>query len=40
MSLILGIESSCDDLAAALVRDGTHVLASVVRSLMSPPEDA
>lgn len=32
MSLILGIESSCDDLAAALVRDGTQVLASVVQS--------
>ncbi len=32
MSLILGIESSCDDLAAALVRDGTHVVASVVQS--------
>ena len=32
MSLILGIESSCDDLAAALVRDGTQILASVVQS--------
>jgi N6-L-threonylcarbamoyladenine synthase len=32
VSLILGIESSCDDLAAALVRDGTQVLASVVQS--------
>jgi N6-L-threonylcarbamoyladenine synthase len=32
VSLILGIESSCDDLAAALVRDGTRVLASVVQS--------
>ncbi len=32
MSLILGIESSCDDLAAALVRDGTRVVASVVQS--------
>jgi N6-L-threonylcarbamoyladenine synthase len=30
--LILGIESSCDDLAAALVRDGSGVLASVVES--------
>ena len=32
MALILGIESSCDDMAAALVRDGTEVLASVVHS--------
>ena len=32
MALILGIESSCDDLAAAVVRDGTDVLASVVHS--------
>ncbi|MEE9281517.1 MAG: tRNA (adenosine(37)-N6)-threonylcarbamoyltransferase complex transferase subunit TsaD [Myxococcota bacterium] len=31
MSLILGIESSCDDLAAAVVRDGSDVLSSVVR---------
>ncbi len=31
MSLILGIESSCDDLAAAVVRDGNEVLSSVVR---------
>ncbi|MFQ5514669.1 MAG: tRNA (adenosine(37)-N6)-threonylcarbamoyltransferase complex transferase subunit TsaD [Myxococcota bacterium] len=30
MALILGIESSCDDLAAAVVRDGREVLASVV----------
>src|SRR5512136_46465 len=30
--LILGIESSCDETAAALVRDGTHVLSSVVAS--------
>jgi N6-L-threonylcarbamoyladenine synthase len=29
--LILGIESSCDDLAAAVVRDGHEILASVVR---------
>lgn len=28
--LVLGIESSCDELAAAVVRDGTEVLASVV----------
>jgi N6-L-threonylcarbamoyladenine synthase len=32
VALILGIESSCDDLAAAVVRDGTDVLASVVHS--------
>jgi N6-L-threonylcarbamoyladenine synthase len=32
MPLILGIESSCDDLAAAVVRDGTEVLGSVVHS--------
>ena len=32
MALILALESSCDDLAAALVRDGTEVLASVVQS--------
>ena len=30
MPLILGIESSCDDLAAAVVRDGREILASVV----------
>src|SRR5512136_2340005 len=30
--LILGIESSCDETAAALVRDGTHVLSNVVAS--------
>jgi len=32
MALILAIESSCDDLAAAIVRDGGEVLASVVQS--------
>ncbi len=32
MSLILGIESSCDDLAAAVVRGGREILASVVQS--------
>jgi tRNA N6-adenosine threonylcarbamoyltransferase len=32
MALILAIESSCDDLAVAVVRDGTQVLASVVQS--------
>ncbi len=31
MPLMLGIESSCDDLAAAVVRDGKDVLSSVVR---------
>lgn len=30
MSLVLGIESSCDDLGAALVRDGCEILSSVV----------
>jgi N6-L-threonylcarbamoyladenine synthase len=30
LALILGIESSCDDLAAAVVRDGCQVLSSVV----------
>ncbi len=30
--LILGIETSCDETAAALVRDGRHTLASVVAS--------
>ncbi len=32
MPLLLGIESSCDDLAAAVVRDGEEILASVVQS--------
>ena len=32
MPLILGIESSCDDLAAAVVRDGREILSSVVQS--------
>jgi N6-L-threonylcarbamoyladenine synthase len=32
LPLILGIESSCDDLAAAVVRDGRQILASVVQS--------
>lgn len=32
MALILALESSCDDLAAAVVRDGVDVLASVVQS--------
>jgi N6-L-threonylcarbamoyladenine synthase len=30
--LVLGIESSCDDMAAAVVRDGREILASVVHS--------
>jgi len=32
MALILGIESSCDDMAAAVVRGGTEVVASVVEA--------
>jgi N6-L-threonylcarbamoyladenine synthase len=32
VALILGIESSCDDMAAAVVRGGTEVLASVVEA--------
>jgi len=30
MSLILGIETSCDETAAAVVRDGSEVVASVL----------
>ncbi|HZZ42912.1 MAG TPA: tRNA (adenosine(37)-N6)-threonylcarbamoyltransferase complex transferase subunit TsaD [Tepidisphaeraceae bacterium] len=30
MALILGIESTCDETAAAVVRDGTHVLSNVI----------
>jgi len=30
--LILGIESSCDDMAAAVLKDGSHVLSSVISS--------
>ena len=30
-ALVLGIESSCDELAAAVVRDGSQILASCVR---------
>ncbi len=30
MTLILGIESSCDETAAAVVRDGRHVMSNVV----------
>jgi len=36
--LILGIESSCDETAAAVVRDGRHVLSSVVRSQVAEHE--
>jgi N6-L-threonylcarbamoyladenine synthase len=31
-NLILGIESSCDETAAAVVADGTHILSSIVAS--------
>ena len=34
-SLILGIESSCDETAAAIVRAGSHPLSNVVASQMS-----
>ena len=30
--LIFGIETSCDETAAAVVRDGTHVLSNVIAS--------
>ena len=30
--LVLGIESSCDETAAAVVRDGTEILSSVIAS--------
>ena len=30
--LVLGIESSCDETAAAVVRDGKQVLANVIAS--------
>src|SRR5579883_1395049 len=32
MALILGIESSCDETAAAVVEDGSRILSSVVSS--------
>src|SRR6185437_12370670 len=35
MALILGIESSCDETAAAVVRDGEHLLSNVVSSQIS-----
>ena len=37
--LILGIESSCDETAAALVEDGQRVLASTVASQFSLHEE-
>jgi N6-L-threonylcarbamoyladenine synthase len=33
--LVLGIESSCDETAAAVVRDGDQILSSVVASQVS-----
>jgi N6-L-threonylcarbamoyladenine synthase len=33
--IVLGIESSCDETAAAVIRDGSHVLSSVVASQVS-----
>ncbi len=30
--LVLGIESSCDETAAAVVQDGRHILSDVVLS--------
>ncbi len=33
--LILGIESSCDETAAAVLRDGSHILSNVVASQVS-----
>src|SRR5580698_688490 len=35
MTRILGIESSCDETAAAVVEDGSHILASVISSQMA-----
>lgn len=32
MTLILGLETSCDETAAAVVRDGVQVLSSVIAS--------
>ena len=31
-SLVLGIETSCDETSAAVVRDGNHLLSNVVSS--------
>jgi len=36
--LVLGIETSCDDTAAAVVRDGREVLSSVVASQLTHRE--
>ena len=36
MTLVLGIETSCDETAAAVVEDGRSVLSSVVSS--HPPD--
>src|SRR5579864_8930109 len=35
MARILGIESSCDETAAALVEDGSRILSSVISSQMA-----
>src|SRR5215831_3608002 len=35
MALILGIESSCDETAAAVVEDGSRILSSVISSQMA-----
>ena len=35
MAKILGIESSCDETAAAVVEDGTSILSSVVASQLA-----
>lgn len=37
--IVLGIESSCDETAAALVRDGTEILSSAVASQISVHRD-
>ncbi len=39
MSIVLGIESSCDETAAALLRDGRRILASVVSSQVQVHRD-
>lgn len=39
MAIILGIESSCDDTAAAVVRDGRDVLSSVVSTQFEEHQD-
>ena len=35
MARILGIESSCDETAAAVVEDGSRILSSVISSQMA-----